>query len=146
MRRTPLTRIKTACLMMWNSSSSNQPTPKGCFPSDSLLPKLFLLRLIRNPRDHYRATPLAGCFDAPIWDNTVFLAVMALFRTFIDNTRAVPLVRKENAHKGRVFFARILRDTGKGPPHEGSLLQKVALDRRPAEETADGGPCHRGHR
>ena len=31
----------------------------------------------------------------------VFRAIFALFR---DNTRAVPLVRKENAHKGRVFF------------------------------------------
>ena len=86
----------------------------GLFPSDSLLPKLFLMRLIRNARDHYHATALAGCFDAPIWDNAVFLAVMALFRTFMDNTRAVPLVRKENAHKGRVFFCPNFKGHWKG--------------------------------
>jgi len=32
------------------------------------------------------------------------LAPLALFNQFENNTRAVPLVRKENAHKGRVFF------------------------------------------
>jgi hypothetical protein len=43
----------------------------------------------------------------------VFRAIFALFR---DNTRAVPLVRKENAHKGRVFFCPDLRC-----PKEGAL-------------------------
>ena len=36
--------------------------------------------------------------------SAIFLAPLALFISILDNTRAVPLVRKENAHKGRVFF------------------------------------------
>lgn len=51
-------------------------------------------------------TPL-GCLCAlasKSANDTIFLAPLALLRTLRCNTRAVSLVRKENAHKGRVFF------------------------------------------
>jgi hypothetical protein len=42
------------------------------------------------------------------------LAPGTFFPIFLVNTRAVPLVRKENAHKGRVFFCPSFEGIEKG--------------------------------
>lgn len=46
--------------------------------------------------------------------SAIFLAPLPLFSTFTNNTRAVPLVHKENAHKGRVFFCPDSREPPEG--------------------------------
>lgn len=42
------------------------------------------------------------------------LAQFTLLDIFKGNTRAVPLVRKEDAHQGRVFFCPITKEGGAG--------------------------------
>lgn len=63
---------------------------------------------------HLNASQRRGAACPPAQHCVNILAHWEFLSTFMDNTRAVPLVRKENAHKGRVFFCPNSKHQWKG--------------------------------
>jgi hypothetical protein len=115
-------RIAFNLVPSWEGKSAKLPSLKWSnyewLTNSDSVKALASMRMVSSKRRKDRS-PLGAilCDCLPIEARRVFpLVSAALFSTIVVNTRAVPLVHKENAHQGRVFFCPDLRC-----PKEGAL-------------------------